>query len=634
MPSTRGGETSDFAGVGRAEATDVGRISFLDQALWKQFNDADTLDAIAKAWLGLQCRFIIGTKQGVVVLGEPDEGPFAPVAYWPEERSDVGGLSNAAELAMAERRGIVQGEEAERPSREPQLCYAAYPFLVDKKLCGVIAIELESSSRKHLRSVMRQLQWGAGWIEVIILREQLQGGRAHLERMAAAFDLVASALEQERFRASCNAAVTELTMRLDCDQVSIGFVRRRRCKVAAVSHTAQFGRAMNLIRDIGSVMDEAIDQRAVVLYPPRNEGEYRIVRAHAELARTHDAGSILTVPLHTRGRFFGALTFERPPGSKFDEETIELCDCVASVIGPILEEKRRNDRLIVTKVVEAFWTQLKRLLGPHYFGRKLATVLAALVVGFFAVAKDEFRVTSPAVLEGAVQRVIVAPMDGYIASQHARAGQVVREGELLATLDDKDLALERLRLLTRRREHRTEYDRAMAARERAEAQIILTQIEQVEARIALLDEQLARTRLTAPFDGLVILGDLSQSVGAAVERGEELFQIAPLNAYRLILEVDEGDITDIQEGQSGTLLVSSMPDEPMSFVVERITPIAEAEEGRNFFRVEARLDEVSDRLRPGMKGVAKTSIEDRLVVLIWSDKLIDWLRLMLWKWWP
>ena len=123
-------------------------------------------------------------------------------------------------------------------------------------------------------------------------------------------------------------------------------------------------------------------------------------------------------------------------------------------------------------------------------------------------------------------------------------------------------------------------------------------------------------------------------MGAAVERGEELFQVAPLNAYRLILEVGEGDITDIQEGQSGTLLVSSMPDEPMSFVVERITPIAEAEEGRNFFRVEARLDEVSDRLRPGMKGVAKTSVEDRLLILIWSDKLIDWMRLMLWKWWP
>ncbi len=634
MATTSGGKSSDIAGAGQAGAADAERITFLDQALWKQFNEASTPEAFARAWLGLQCRVIAGARRGVVVLGEPEGGPFAPVAYWPDEGSDNAGLSSAAELAMAERRGVMQGEETEPAPGASQICYVAYPFLIENQLCGVVAIELETSSRKQLRSTMRQLQWGAGWIEVMLRREQIQSGRANLERMAAAFDLVASALEQERFRAACNDTVTELAMRLDCDQVSIGFIRRHRCKVVAVSHAAQFGQAMNLIRDIGAVMDEATDQRAIVLYPPRDDQDYRIVRGHAELARSHDAGSILTVPLHSRGRFFGALTFERPPGSSFDEETIELCDCVASVIGPILEEKRLNDRLILIKVAEALWTQLRRLLGPHYFGRKLATVLAILVVGFFSVAKDEYRVTSPAVLEGAVQRSIVAPFDGYIASQHVRAGQVVRKGELLATLDDKDLALERLRLIIRQREHRTEYDRAMAARERAESRIILTQMEQVEARIALLDEQLARTRLTAPFDGLVITGDLSQSVGAAVERGNELFQIAPLDSYRVILEVSESDITDIVQGQSGKLLVSSMPLEPLSFTVERITPIAESEEGRNFFRVEARLNEANERLRPGMKGIAKTSVEDRLLIRNWSDKLIDRVRLMLWKWWP
>jgi hypothetical protein len=72
----------------------------------------------------------------------------------------------------------------------------------------------------------------------------------------------------------------------------------------------------------------------------------------------------------------------------------------------------------------------------------------------------------------------------------------------------------------------------------------------------------------------------------------------------------------------------------MGYVVERITPVAEQEEGRNYFRVESELNESSERLRPGMEGIAKTRVEDRLLIRIWTEKLVDWLRLTLWKWMP
>ena len=187
---------------------------------------------------------------------------------------------------------------------------------------------------------------------------------------------------------------------------------------------------------------------------------------------------------------------------------------------------------------------------------------------------------------------------------------------------------------TTRRQRLTEFDRALAERDRADINIIKAQIDQAEAQIALLDEQMARVKLTAPFDGIVVSGDLSQSVGASVSRGEELFQIAPLDAYRVILEVDEGDISNLAVGQRGSLLLSSIPEEPLAFSVDRITPVAEAREGRNYFRVEARLDEVSERLRPGMEGIAKTRVEERLLIWIWTRKFVDWLRLTLWTWVP
>ncbi len=621
----------DTPGVSSPEGSASSSLVYLDRALWQQFRDAPTPEVFTSAWLALQCRLIGGAVCGTLVLGEPDVGPFAPAAFWPGEDAYSPELADVAERAMAERRGTVSQPATDTGAS--LVAHIAHPFLLDDRLLGVVAISVDADVSDP-RDVLRRLQWGAGWIELLWRREQAQDDAEQRERTNVAFDVLAAVLEQQRFSAACQAVVTELAVRLDCDQVSIGFVDDGRAVVSAVSHASDFDDRMNLIRDIGAAMDEAIDQEAIVLYPVRDDWDYRVTRVHEALVTTHQIGSILTLPLHAGGEVFGALCFERLPGETFDEQTVELCDAVASVVGPMLAEKKQNDRLILLKLRDSIMEQARRLFGPEYFGRKLTASVIGIVMLFFAFATGDYRVTSPAVLEGLVQRTIAAPFQGYIASQEVRAGEIVSKGQLLATLDDRDLALERLRWSTTHRQRLAEYDQALAARERAEANIVSAQIDQATAQMAMLDEQLARTRITAPFDGLIVTGDLSQSVGTTVDRGEELFKIAPLEAYRVILEVDEGDIADIRPGQTGALRITSVPDEQLTYTVERVTPIAEQADGRNYFRVEATLQQSSEFVRPGMGGIAKTDVDERLLIRIWTDKIFDWMRLALWKWLP
>ena len=101
-------------------------------------------------------------------------------------------------------------------------------------------------------------------------------------------------------------------------------------------------------------------------------------------------------------------------------------------------------------------------------------------------------------------------------------------------------------------------------------------------------------------------GDLNQLLGTPVEHGKVLFQIAPLDAYRVILQVDERDIAYLQVGQPGELTLSGMPNEYMDFTVQQITPVSTAQEGRNYFRVEAHLREPSERVRPGWRASARS----------------------------
>jgi len=174
----------------------------------------------------------------------------------------------------------------------------------------------------------------------------------------------------------------------------------------------------------------------------------------------------------------------------------------------------------------------------------------------------------------------------------------------------------------------------MAEDDTAAASILQQQALQAQAQLRLLDEQLARTKITAPFNGLVVSGDLSQSLGTPLEKGQVLFEIAPLDSYRVILQVDETEIGAIKAGQQGQLILSAMPETPLPFTVKKITPVTLAEEGRSFFKVEATLGEGSDRLRPGMEGYGKILVDRRHLIWIWTHDLITWLRLKMWAWLP
>ncbi len=609
-------------------------VSVLEQTLWRQLSEAATLDDYVAPWLALQCRGIDGAKRAVAVLGTPDVGPFTARASWPDGEACGSAVSGAIDLAISERRGVVQRLEPKRQSAAVPDAVVAYPLLADDQVHGAAAVEVEAAAGPQLGRLMRQLQWGVSGLRDRLRKERAEADRRALDRSGAILDLLAVTLEEPRFLAACRAAVTELTLRTGCERVSIGFRRRGHTAVSTISHSAKFGKRMNLVRMLGEAMDEAIDQRAVLLYPPGDGQELLATRAHGELAQVHGAGTILTVPLFVKDDFIGALTLERPSDRPFEQAAVDLVESAAAVLGPVLQDKRQNDRWVVVKLGESIAEQVKRLLGPLYLGRKLAALAAVAVAAFFTFAEAAYRVTADAEIEGLVQRAIVASFDGFIKDAPARAGDEVGQGQLLAALDDRELALERLHWVTERQQRVYEHDLALSARNRADLKIVKTQIAQAEAQIKLIDKQLARAKLRAPFDGLIVAGDLSQSIGASVRRGEILYEITPLEAYRVILQVDETQIAHVEVGQHGDLVAAALPHDSLPFVVDKITPVAQTKEGRSFFRVEARLSDASPRLRPGMKGIAKIEIGQRRLIWIWTRALRDWLRVATWQWLP
>lgn len=573
-------------------------------------------ETLAQAWLSLQCQMIPQVASGLMAFTGEGRGALLPAARWPE-RSDP-----SADL-LAAARAVLAGEMPQ-PGASHRQTYLAFPLQRNGCLVGVVALQVGPLSQRQRQGVMQLLQWGTVWLDLLMnTRDQCPGASDVLLT-----ESLAAVLGQPGYQAAAERVATLLSRGLACQRVSLGRRRGARVLIEAISHNTDFKPRADLVRYIAAAMEEALERQRPVNWP--GEESAGRASAHQHLAEA-GAQAVCTLPL---GDGFGAMTLERFEGEPLDDDLRARAQAIARLLGPLLALKRDRERGLPGHAAGALAGTAKRLLGAGHWRLKTALFTAVALVGVLTFGQGELRVTAPATLEGSVQRALVAPMDGYVSKAHARAGDEVIAGQVLVEMDDRDLTLERRRLAGERAELEKQSRKAVGSLERAETRILRAQMEQIDSRLALLDEQLARTRLTSPFDGQVISGDLSRSLGAPVRRGEVLLEVAPLRDYRVALAVSDRDVGEVRIGQTGYLVLEAMPAEHVPLRVESVSALTNDQGMPEGFRAEARVVGDTQRLRPGMQGIGKVTVGEASFGRIWGRHLLGWLQLRLWAWLP
>lgn len=587
--------------------------------------NSTTTKTFSQQWLEIVCAQLPGAESAVFMIPEQKSGQLLPLAKWPASLSQYGEFSPVVEYVLKKREKAYFPNSVENDEQLYDLF--ALPMLVDSNLIGILVVKVRNQYAQHQESTFYSLQQSIKWLT--LARPGQSQNDDFYNRVVG---LLATSFEQQDYRQALIAMVTELTHTFACDRVAYAEYEGHYCHIAALSNSASLDDRSNLVQKITNAMDEAVEQDKAIIYP--DDSSPLIQRAHQELARKFGSGSICTVPLVHDGKKFGAITLLRNEENPFDLRTRQLCEQTFALLTPYLALRRDSEKSAPLKIAAATKKSLQTLFGIRYLKTKLAAITVALTIAAGSMLQGDFRVSADTVLEGKIQRVVAAPFSGYLLSSSVRAGDTVAKGDLMASLNDTDIQLEMTKLKGELQKVRNEYREAQSSRDLVKVSVVKEQINQINAEINLAKQQLQRIQLTAPFDGVVIEGDLSESLGAPVERGEPLFKIAPLEGYRIILKVDESDISHIQQGQSGSMILSSLSEQVFPLTVEKITVAAQADNGANIFRVEASLTEATDMLRPGMQGVAKIDIGQQKLIWIWTREITDWLRLWLWSWLP
>lgn len=584
--------------------------------------------AIIQQWLGMQCRSIPGVRSGFITLA--GSGAATQAVRWPTSEAPLPErLLKAAKTASEQRQAFVQIPKP--TTNEDAGTVLALPLKVSGLQGSAAVLECDEMQPDQGRAAIESL------IEQLPKLDQLLNPPTKT-RLAVEMPTelimhsLATGLAERSFDAAITSITTDLQMRFRCERVSFASWKDSMAQIEKVSGTAEIKKQQKIFRELENAMNEAADQMTLICYPPTETTKHRIAIEHKDYAISGQKCAIASLPLVAEEEIFGLLSFERDKNHPFTNSELIAIEHLSAFLAPLLRLKKDASASWYRRAFQACKSDTAGQNGKRNTLIATAVVTIVLIVfgSFFQVA---FEITATAKIEGAVQRAITAPTNGYIDKVFVRPGDTVKEGDLLATLDDDDLQLERRRLESEISQYQSDYSAAMAKRDRAKMAVASAHMSESQAKLDLVLHQLSRLELRATLPGLVIDGDLTQALGSPVDKGQVLLTLAPEDDFRLNLGISENDIRYVETGHVGKLVLSSNPGKKLSFEITRITPMASIVDNQNVFKAEAQLlDQHKINLRPGLEGYAKIDAGSRGLLWVWARELRDWFSIQKWKW--
>jgi len=219
-------------------------------------------------------------------------------------------------------------------------------------------------------------------------------------------------------------------------------------------------------------------------------------------------------------------------------------------------------------------------------------------------------------IEPAERENLSATSEGTVAEVFFRDGDEVKAGDILITFkqDEKDVSgqIESRRIGLERAKLELEMLQEQyknAVREQQDtSQILLNirakelDIRQIEYEIEDLgtpDEEIAP--ITAPIDGKLV--GFKAKAGDVIRADTALGEVVDYSRMKVVVPVDELDISQVEVGQQAEVLVEALPDRVFSGVVTEIADEGTQTSGVATFDVTILLDE-ADGLKAGMSAEA------------------------------
>jgi membrane fusion protein (multidrug efflux system) len=215
-------------------------------------------------------------------------------------------------------------------------------------------------------------------------------------------------------------------------------------------------------------------------------------------------------------------------------------------------------------------------------------------------------------IEAGEEITVVAEIGAVVKELPFREGGSIAKGGLIARLDDSQLRAEVDRAEAIRDQNRIHHERVKSVVEAGagapqDLDDALSDLKVAEANLALARARLEKTRITAPFDG--ILGIRRVSPGAYLRAGDPITDLAMIAKLRIRFASPERFLSQLAAGSVVTVSTPAYPGLELSGTIDFIEPVLNP--STRSAAIVARVTNPDGKLRPGMSANISAVLSSR-----------------------
>jgi len=578
---------------------------------------------------------LAGANLGILLIKGQEDGSWKSLFMWPSESPPSvpklsqlrSGIEKIAEACAHKGYAWTNSGPAQAEHGEVAFLGARLNLEQDERI-GVVVLLLDTNSALSVQEAATRLVLVVDTPVAYQLAQVVSQAKLDVACFSEALDLMVLLNDEKRYMAAAMTFCNELAARYQSERVSLGWLKGAYVRVQAISHMERFEKKMDAVQTLEAAMEEAFDQDEEILWP-RPPDTHFVVRDHEAFAREQGVPYMVSVPIRLDDSPVGVVICERSI-EPFSEEEVRGLRVLSDQASRRLADLKKYDRWFGARLAAFFKESLAKIFGVEHTLAKLAALVTCAALIFMIFGKLNYRVEAPFMLKTDDLAYLPAPFDGYIQEVHVKVGDRVEKMQPLLSLDTRELLLEESSAIANQNRYMREAEKARSQKALADMKIALALESQSEARLKLVRYHIEHAQMKAPFLGIVVEGDLEELLGAPVRKGDVLFKVARIEKVYAELKVEERDVHEITDSASGQIAFVSRPDLKFPISIERIDPVAVAEEEGNVFTVRAVFPEdVLVWWRPGMSGVAKINVGRRNVFWILTHRTVDFLRMLL-----
>jgi RND family efflux transporter MFP subunit len=339
-----------------------------------------------------------------------------------------------------------------------------------------------------------------------------------------------------------------------------------------------------------------------------------------------------SVPLADDDGRVGILSFESSDPDFLSMAHLEMIKVLSGQATVSLRNASLYREVPFIDVLEPILARKRKFLAMKKGRRALSVAGVAIGLIFLAFFPLPLRVDGPATVAPAHTAPVQPEVAGVIQRVDVREGDRVKQGAVLATLDDWQYRSELAAAQAKYETAISQMNRALASDDGAEAGVLRAQADYSAAQVARARERLDKTSLRSPIDGQIATAHVEDMTGRSLNPGDTFAEIVDTSHASIDIAIDDVDAGLLKSGESASAKLEGLPSRTFHGVIAVVSPEGNLQGDQRYFYARLIVANEDGAIRAGMQGRGKIMTGWRPAGWVFFRRPILWLWSKLWSW--